>query len=310
MIKKSMKRIQVMNFLIPTFFLLLIGCGELNEKTLGNEADWEDGHGVLSDQIGSPDSVTKEASPPLPHYFEDVIEIIEQTEYDMPTSRWFMHDDEGAFGYGLPSGTMKAGAEYTIKLFAHHEGGLQVDRDVRIQLTTRDQDGKQSDLVMEDSIHLDTINGEEEIYINQLPKAENMVYVLSVEVLGQQGQVEDTMVSMLYVPIPEIHAKLTTDKKVYSSSDEQATISLTNDGPTFLASGESYTIEKKVNHTWKVVPLDIGFEDIGILINPGNTYDQIMALDQLSPGEYRVIKTFNTDGLDLSATLSAGFTIE
>lgn len=310
MIKKSMKRIQVMNFLIPTFLLLLIGCGELNEKTLGNEADWEDGHGELSDQIGSPDSVTKEASPPLHHYFEDVIDIIEQTEYDMPISRWFMYDDEGELGYGLPSGTMKAGTAYTIKLFAQHEDGVQVDRDVRIQLTSRDQDGKQSELVMEDIIHLDTIIGEEEIYTHQLPKAENMVYVLSMEILGQQGKVEDTMVSMLYVPIPEIHAKLTTDKKSYSSSDERATISLTNDGPTFLAIGESYTIEKKVNHDWKVVPLDSGFEDIGILINPGNTYDQIIALDQLTSGEYRVIKTMNTDGLDLSAILSAAFTVE
>lgn len=48
-----------------------------------------------------------------------------------------------------------------------------------------------------------------------------------------------------------------------------------------------------------MVPLDIAFEKIGILINPGNPFDQTMGLDQLTSREYRVIKTFNADGLDL-----------
>lgn len=293
-----------------SFVLLFTGCGNINEETPSNETDWENGQGELPDQIGDADHKHEAATLPLDHYVEDYIEIIEKTGYDMPTSKWFIHDDEGGLGYGLPSGTMESSAEYVIKLFAHHEDGVNVDRDLRIQLTAWDENFKQSELIMEDLIHVDTVSGEEEIYFNQLPDQENMAYVLSLEFLDQQGQVEDTMARMIYVPTPEINAGLATDNKTYLSADEQATITLQNDGPTFLTIGESYTVEKKVNDNWKVVPLDIGFEDIGILINPGDHYEQTMDIDQLRPGKYRVMKTLYADGLDLSATLATEFTVK
>lgn len=291
-------------------FLLITGCEKINGGVLDNEADWENGQGQLADQIGNPNNMSKAVSPPPYHYFLDYIEVIDITEYHMPTSKWFIHDDEGKFGYGLPSGTMEAGAAYTIKLFPKNNENVQMDKDVRIQLTTRDQTYKQSELIMEDMIHLDTINKEEEIYSNQLPEKKNVVYVLSVEILDQQHQVEDTMVSMIYVPTPEINAKLTTDKVVYEQSDEKVIIAIKNYGPTFLSIGEDYTVEKKVNDRWKVVPLDIAFPDIGVLINIDDNFEQTIAINQLTPGKYRVIKTFNADGLDLSATLAAEFSVK
>lgn len=310
MIRKPITKAQVVMLLIFIFILLLTGCGKINEGTFGNEADWEDGQGKLPEQIGSTDHMNEKGSQVLQHYFEDYVDIIEQTEYNMPTGKWFIHDDEGEFGYGIPSGTMESGESYTIKLFSHHEDEIKVDRKVRMQLTERDQQDKRSKLIMEDTIYLDSLTGEEEIYSNHLPKQENKIYVLSMEILDQQSKVEDTMVSMIYVPIPEINARLVADQQTYSTSDKQATVTLKNDGPTFLSIGESYVIEKKVNGSWKVVPLDIGFEDIGILINPSDTYDQTIDIDQLTSGEYRIIKKLITDGLDLSATLSAEFTLE
>src|SRR5699024_7705715 len=136
-------------------------------------------------------------------------------------------------------------------------------------------------------IHVDWITREEEIYSNQLPDKENVAYLLSMEVLDQHGQVEDTLVGVLYVPFPEMNAKLTTDKEVYQRSDEQATIILENFGPTFLSLGKSYSIEKKVENEWKVVPLDLAFEEIGIFLDPADAYEQTMDLKPLTSGEYR-----------------------
>lgn len=301
---------KMMTLFMLSFVLLLTGCGKVNHQAPVNELDWEDGQGNLPDQIEGADHKDVEAPPLLDHYYEDYIEIIERTGYDMPTGEWFIHDDEGELGYGLPSGTMEASSAYAIKLFAHREDGMQVERDIRIQLKAWDENFKQSELFMEDLIHVVTISGEEEIYSNQLPEKESMIYVLSVEFIDEQGQVEDTMVSMIYVPTPEINAGLAIDNKTYLSADEQVTITLQNNGPTFLTTGESYKIEKKVNNSWKVVPLDISFEDIGILINPCDSYKQTIDIDQLHLGEYRVIKTLYADGLDLSATLAVEFVVE
>lgn len=282
----------------------------MNGGVLDNEANWENGQGQLADQIGSPNNMSKEGSVPPYHFFVDYIEVIDKTEYDMPTSKWFIHNDEGEFGYGLPSGTMEPSASYTIKLFPRDNKRVLIDRDVRIQLTTRNQTYEKSELIMEDLIHLDTISGEEEIYSSKLPGKENVLYVLSVEILDEQHQVEDTMVSMIYVPIREINAKLTTDKAVYAQADEKAIIAIENDGPTFLSVGEEYTIEKKVTDRWKVVPLNIAFPEIGILVNVDATFDQTIAMNELTAGEYRVIKTIHADGLDVSATLAAEFIVE
>lgn len=309
-IKKHIREPQIITLLILCFFLFFTGCGKMNGGTLGNEANWVNGQGQLSEQVGNPNSVYEEVSPPPYYFFDDYIEVIGKTEYNMPTSRWFIHDDEGEFGYGLPSGPMKAGAAYAIKIFPKNNESVKIDRNIRIQLTTRSETYERSELMMEDIIHVDAVIGEEEIYFNQLPKEENVICVLSVEILDQQNRVEDTMVSMMYVPTPEINALLTTDNDVYEATKEQVQLTLKNYGPTHLSIGEYYTIEKKVNDDWKVVPLDVSFPDIGILINIHDTFDQIVAIDQLTIGEYRVIKTINADGLDLSATLAAEFSVE
>lgn len=288
--------------LVLFFFILLTGCGLFN-----SEKNWEDGRGKLPEQIKSPDAVGEGFSAPPYDYFVNAQNFIDKTDFLPSTGEWF---GAGKFGYGLSLGTMKAGEDYVVSLIGHDVAGVPVDRDVRIQLTKRDHNFKQSELIKEEIIHVDTITNEEEIYLSQLPNEENVVYVLSAEILNEQDEVEDTMASTIYIPTPEINAKLTTDKDVYGSSDEQATIILENFGPTFLSLGKDYHIEKKIADEWKVVPLDHAFEDIGVNLNPENAYDQKMDIDELTPGQYRVIKDFGTDGLDLTATLATEFTVE
>jgi len=306
--KKNGQNMQLIIFLTIFSCLLITGCGSTHEKVLGSESDWENDQGELPDQVGSADRVNEKA-PSANQYIEDYIEVIDKTEYEMPTSQWFMHDDEGQFGYELPSGTLEASAQFVIKLFVQNQNGLKMDRDVRIQLTARDQKFEKSELILDDIIHVGMVTDEEEIYSNQLPDKNNVIYVISMEVLDQQNHVEDTMVSMIYVPSPEINAKLETDKGIFQSND-QVTITLENYGPTIVSIGEFFVIEKKVNDSWKEVPLELRFNDIGILINSNDTYDQTIDINQLSSGEYRVIKTIYADGIDLSTTLAAEFSVE
>lgn len=84
---------------MPLFTLCLIlfltGCGKTTGEELSDEEKWENGQGELTEQIGNPNIVNQEGSLPPYHFFEDYIEVIDKTEYDMPTSQWFMHDDEG-----------------------------------------------------------------------------------------------------------------------------------------------------------------------------------------------------------------------
>lgn len=308
--KRRFRKNKISVMCMLSILLLITGCVEKNGEELGAESSWEVGQSELSAKIGNLNRTSGEILPPPYHYFDDYIEIMEKTEYDMPTKKWFIHDDEGEFGYGISSGTMKAGDQYAIKLFPKDDKQLHVNRDIRIQLTTRDSDSQRSELVMEKTFRVDTIQGETEIYSQQLPDKENVIYLLSVEMLDQQGQVEDTMVRMIYVPVPEVNAQLVLNKAVYKASEEQAVLTLENAGPTFLYIGEYIIIEKKVNDQWKVVPLDMEFPDISTLIPIGDTYSQTVAIDALTAGEYRVIKSFYADGLDITTTLAAEFTID
>lgn len=290
--------------------LLLTGCGSANNGATGSEANWEEGQGDLPHQIGNKDAMTVELPNPtyLHHFGMD--ELLEKIEYGPMTGQWFMHNGAGKFGYGLSSGTMKPGDDYKVSLFGHNPDGEPLNRYIRIQLTTRDKNYERSDLIREDIIHVETVKGEQEIFSHQLPEEENVIYLLSVEIISEDDQVEDTMVSSIYVPTPDMNAALTTNQEVYLASDEQAAILLENFGPTFFSLGTYYTIEKKVENNWKVVPLDYAFNDIGLFLPPRDTYEQTMDISSLTPGHYRVIKQFNVDGLDLSATLAAEFTVE
>lgn len=295
----NFKKLFIM-LLIITSLLLFAGCADF----LKSETHWENGEGELSEQIGSPDSMKDQVSAPPYNYFINPNNYIDKTEYNNSNGQW------SELGYGLTSGTKKAGENFTVTLFGHNENGVLIDRDIRIQLTARDEIYTKSKLIMEDIIHVNSIKNKEEIYSNQLPNKENVTYLLSMEILNKKNQVEDTLVSIIYVPTPEINAKLTTDKTVYKASDEEAILKLENFGPTYLSFGKSYTIEKKINERWKIVPLDYSFEAIGIIQNPKNINKQTIEIKKYSPGEYRVVKNFSANGLEITATLATEFTVE
>ncbi|MDQ0253454.1 hypothetical protein J2S74_000826 [Evansella vedderi] len=238
-------------------------------------------------------------------------ELWEKTKYDGPTGKWFLHDGSGHFGYGLTSGTMKPGGDLFVSLYAQGSKEVTMERDIRIQLTELEEDwSTEKDVILEELVHVERVAGEETVYSGTLPKKENALYLLSVEILDEAGEVEDTRVTLIYVPIPEINASLSTDQEVYERGTAQLTLTLENHGPTNLFFGVYYSIEKKVGGTWRVVPMDIAFVDIGITLAVGDEYEETIDIRELTEGEYRVIKDIQTDGLDLRETLAAAFTIE
>lgn len=281
--------------------LLLSACNDLER-----EENWKEGHGNLQARVGSKDVQEKIDFAPAYRDFADFKEYIGKTDYEEPTGKWF---DGSTLGYGIASGTMKSEDSYEVILFGHDPDGVDVDQDMRIQLTEIGANYQAKKLIDEDIVHIETISGEEEVYANTLPDRENVTYLLSAELLGEDGEVEDTLLGIIYVPEQEVNAELLLDHDVYHVGDE-ATLTLKNYGPAFFSFGKVYTLEKKVNDTWREVLFDEAFEDIGIHLSPGETYDQQVSLDELSEGMYRIVKEFYVEGLDDTVILGEEFTLE
>lgn len=231
--------------IINLYVVLMIGLlsmsGCMTEKnTQSDENNWEQGHEELPAAIGTTDNtfIPLESMKFFPDNFAD------KTEYAEPSGKWLLHNGDGSLGYGMTSGTKQASDQYSIQLISHQDNGEDIDRQVRIQLTKRDQQLLLEEIIHEETVYVDVIQGETEIYTNTLPNEENVIYMLSMEILDEHGKVEDTMATVIYVPKQEINATLKTDKPNYQSS-ETATLTLKNFGPTLLMLDTYFTIEKK-----------------------------------------------------------------
>lgn len=310
----TFQKVPIKNLILYIIGLIVLaGCGQSQVSSLPSdslpESEWKIGQGDLLDQTGHIHKSDQTPTIPDTHLFS-MKEIFEKTEYNRPTGSWLLHNGNGKFGYGLTSGTKQAGDEYYVSLIGHKSNGESLNKNVRIQLTERDHLLRKKEVIEDVSTYIDIVTNEEVIYSAELPAKENITYLLSIEILDDNGNIEDTMVRVIYVPAIEINAYLTLDQEIYHSFDEIATLRLTNIGPTYLFLGTPYSIEKKIDNSWKVVPLDLAFNEIGIILGPEDDYEQAIEIHQLTPGNYRVIKDFQADGTDLSETLAVEFTIE
>lgn len=302
-------------YVLLLVLVLLSGCGQTifgspnaNDDQL--ERNWPTGHGELHSIIGTEDerNPSIEIYPDIPLFMDE--EFIDHTEYAQPTGKWFFHKDQGQFGYGISAGTKKAEEEYSFHLSNPNERVTSLDRNIRIQLTERDENLQKQKLIEEEVIFVEEIENNQMIFSNRLPAKNNIIYMFSAEILDEENDVEDTLVSLIYVPMEELNAKLYMDQETFQASDREAILTLKNYGPTFIDLGTYYTIEKNVHGTWRVVPLDLLFEDIGIHLRPNAEYEQKIDLEPLTKGHYRVVKDIHGDGTNLSAKLAVEFTIE
>ncbi len=285
--------------IIGWIWLLLSGCAG------GLEKNWALGKGDLPSSVGDMSRIHG-ASVQASH----ADNLAELTGYGPMTGKWFLHNGQGKFGYGITTGSVKAGDEVYVKLIST-AGEIKLDRDVRIQLSEIKSGWKDRELIVEEIVHVNTVNNDETIFMAKLPETENAAYILSAEILDDAGNAEDTLIGWVYAPKQEINASLTLDRESYARSDQQAVLSVNNAGPTVLFLGTYYTIEKQVGDAWRVVPLkNVAFNDIGIILQPGDAYEQIADISQLKKGQYRIVKEVRADGTELTAELAAQFRIE
>lgn len=305
--KKSVVKI-VLPFI---FFFLFTGCQSFQEiftKTVPSDEEslFEVGHGNLKDKIGtdSMDHSLPSIHPEELHFLEG--ELAKNIEYNESTGKWF----EGNLGYDISTGIYEPGEPYFVRLISHEKEGTLLNRELRIQLTERNHKLEKVHLHHEFIFNIDKIEGTEEIFTNLLPNKENAIYLLSVEILDEKRNIEDTMITMIYTPSPEMNVQLELDKTDSITPDDTIVLIIKNYGPTFLTFGKHYSFEKEIDGIWRIVPLDLSFEEIGIMLKPKDTYEQMIELKDLSKGKYRIIKQVYGEGIDQTATLAIEFFIE
>jgi hypothetical protein len=293
-------------------FGLLAGCGAGagggEGSGPGDERTWKTGGGEIPASIGgSPDNVMSAPADDAGNVIAE--EWWTRAGYEPPTGKWFLHNGAGHLGYGLTGGTHRPGDAFTVDLFAH-EADFRLDRDIRIRLTELTDELEPAAVVFDETVRVEKVGSHDIIYTGKLPDKLNAAYALAAEIVGEDGGVEDTRASFIRVPAPEINATVKLDRTAYGSEDETAILTLVNDGPTVLVFGVDYRIEKKVDGEWRIVPLDLAFIDIALMLQPGQQHELQVDLGGLGPGEYRAVKPLWAEGLDLTEELAAEFTIE
>jgi len=216
-----------------------------------------------------------------------------KTEYAEKTDKWFKT------GFAISAGTMLPGEEMVVSIDRSVRDSLKY----RYRLTERDA-----------ALHLVAVLKEAITTSNEfraaLPAKEGALYLLSAEVLNEQGEAEDTLLSLIEVPEQQLNARLFTDKDAYHAN-ESVTLHLENFGPTALFFGLDYTLEVYEGGAWRALRFDnVAVPALGVSLSPGETYDQPLVLaERLPPGLYRAAKSFDAEGTKLEATLAAPFLI-
>jgi hypothetical protein len=294
--------------------LVLSGCAS---GAYGNERGWSRGMGDLPSQIGSAGQAGEEGglpgvgeNAPFPNLWMND-RLPAETGFAAPTGKWFFENGQGRLGYGITGGVQRPGNELAVTLFGHGDGGVAMDRDVRIRLIARTRDLAEKSVMLDEIVHVGTVSGELRIYEGTVPEGDNALYTFSAEVLDERGNVEDARVTLIYVPEPAINASLATERPRYGKDDRLVRFTLANAGPTVLMLGAEFTVEKRVDDEWRVVPLDLAFPEIALYLLPGEADDRSFDASRLGPGTYRIIKAIRADGFDgLTAVLAAEFVLE
>lgn len=296
-----MRKFLVFMFVSILSILFLSSCGLGENEGSSNSVRGDDWANIPIQDSGS---ISHEVVP------DESNDLWNKTEYDAPTGKWFLHNGAGVFGYGFPSGTYRPGDSFSVKLFSHAEDGDEVNRIFRITLSERTDDLQFVETVFEEEVYVEHVKGDEEIYSSSFPEKENVIYLLSVQVINDEDEVEDTLLSLVKVPKEELNATLFTDKEEYEAEDKELTLTVKNDGPTDLVFGVYYTLEKKVGETWEEVILELAFIDIAIILPAGKEYEQTINIEELDAGEYRIFKDVHAEGVDLQEKLMTQFTVK
>ena len=240
--------------------------------------------------------------------YDNEEEFWARVEFDRPSEKWF---NPGPLGYGISTGPVPPGSE--VSIFVTPDRKIELDNPLEItaKLTHRDEkwnllEKLKSSTVMVDSIKTYTV------LTAKLPENQGEYYILTAEIIGGKGEVLDTLMSKIYVPLPGISAELTTDRKVYGPKDT-VKFQVINHGPTILSFGRPFTVEALKNGVWTELPLEMFFTMELIMLESGDTLEQTLCLqdfkEHFKEGRYRIIKQVSGEGTDIQEKLSAEFEV-
>lgn len=261
--------------------------------------------GELSNQIGDNNEV--ELSKSLDLYDSDV--LWQHTEYNEQSGRWFLDDSSGKLGFSMTRGKREPKSEVTAALQPHPEKEIVLERQVRIQLTKRDEDLKKMKLIEESVIDIQDIIERQIVFSGNLPDDEDAIYLLSMEIIDENLTVEDTIVASIYVVSKKINVQMSAEQTNFSVNSSMK-LTIQNNGPINVYFGEYYIIEKFIDSKWWMLELDRQFRDIGIILESGDTnYSEVISLRGLEVGKYRIIKSIQSQETDEQHELAIEFTI-
>ncbi|MCA0758212.1 hypothetical protein KP806_24455 [Paenibacillus sp. N4] len=296
-----MRKLMLILAIVLSFMLTACGHsakGGASEQPPERPREADPAIAALSSTIGNTDTIRQSGMLPRDKGLEAA------GDYGPRTGKWF----EGDGGFNLiasfSAGEQEAGSTVGAAL-----NEVPKDRSVRFQLTSRDEAGKRKELIEEyTAAEGDPVYGRAD-FTAKLPTEANVNYLLSIEILTADGKVEDTFLTPLYVPYHELNVKLTVDAPAKGSGE--TLLRLYNAGPASLFFGYGYSIYRLEKEGWTIVPDDERAVDaIGIQLDPGKTFEEKVFLpNSLSPGKYRIAKSFDGYETDLSTRLAADFEI-
>ncbi|QAS53554.1 immunoglobulin-like domain-containing protein [Halobacillus litoralis] len=278
-------------FLTLLALLVIIGCSENSEPTDESQEDNQaDNSSGLPHKIGEPND--KVQPPDRAQWTAE--DIYEQTEYEPYTGKFF----KGLFAHNTFF-MVEPGADV-----GSHESFP--DEKVRVQLVERKRNLEKVEMVKE------KVYQDGEKLAVQLPDQTGVLYTFSQEVLGEDDQVLDTDAVVYYVPPEEMNARMYVDKLKFSQDDTME-VHIEIWGPTILEFGTPYNLQQYTSNRWNdVLGDDKAFTSIGYTLQSDETRTQKIDLSrlELSPGKYRVIKSFDAQNTEVEAVLSVEFEIE
>lgn len=107
-----------------------------------------------------------------------------------------------------------------------------------------------------------------------------------------------------------------TNQQNISQSAEDFKVTITNNGNLTYIFDSYYTVERKEDNQWQIVPFKEGslFQDDRPTLLPSQSKEYVIPVDYLepnfTPGDYRLIKTFHVAETEKEFVLGVSFTVK
>lgn len=225
--------------------------------------------------------------------------------YEKPTGKWMMADGEGRFGYTIPNGMIEAGSKIQVGLIHATDNNNELERDVRVQINPCSNINACEKPIVDQTEFASNIEDEFIVYEGTIPSDVDRLYLISLEIIDD-GVIEDTLTSYVYVPNEELNASIELEQE----TSDQFTFLLTNYGPTTLTIGEDFTIEQYMDEKWLIVPYQAQVKDIAWMVYPGDVTSFTVDTSTFPEGSYRLVKGLYASPYALEEVIAAPFSVE